>query len=86
MSNYYLNTSNKQVFLEGLSAYKSSYLTVDSYLQPTDSINCPTIAAPKHTVVNKSITSFPYLNGIRLANLISSTEQFSITLVIGADQ
>ena len=39
-----------------------------------------------HTVDQKSITSLPYLNGLRLAHPISSTEQFSITLLIGADQ
>ena len=46
----------------------------------------PTIAAPIHTVDQKSIISLPYLNGLPLAHPISSAEQFSITLLIGADQ
>lgn len=46
----------------------------------------PTIAAPIHTVDQKSITSIPYLNRLHLDHPISSTEQFSITLLIGADQ
>jgi len=46
----------------------------------------PTIAAPIHTVDKKLITNLPYLNGLHLAHPISSTEQFSITLLIGADQ
>jgi len=45
-----------------------------------------TIAAPIHTVDKKSITNLPCLSGLRLAHPISSTEQFSITLLIGADQ
>jgi len=32
------------------------------------------------------ITNLPYLKGLRLAHQLSSTEQFSITLLIGADQ
>ena len=39
-----------------------------------------------HTVDKKSITNLSYLNGLRLAHPISSTEQFSITLLTGADQ
>ena len=46
----------------------------------------PTIAAPIHTVDQKSITNLPYLNGLHLAHPISSAEQFSITLLIGVDQ
>jgi len=34
----------------------------------------PTIAAPIHTVDQKSITNLSYLNGLRLAHPISSTE------------
>lgn len=46
----------------------------------------PTIVAPIHTVDQKSISDLPYLNGLRLAHPISSEGQFSITLLIGADQ
>ena len=56
------------------------------HLIPLTVLIVPTIAAPIHTVDQKSITSLPYLNGLRLAHPISSAEQFSITLLIGADQ
>ena len=46
----------------------------------------PTIAAPIHTVDHKAIINLPYLAGLQLAHPISSDEQFSITLLIGADQ
>ena len=46
----------------------------------------PTIAAPIHTVDYKAIVNLPYLAGLQLAHPISSDEQFSITLPIGADQ
>ncbi|XP_065894502.1 uncharacterized protein [Dysidea avara] len=46
----------------------------------------PTIAAPIHTVDHKAIVNLPYLAGLQLAHPISSDEQFSITLFIGADQ
>ena len=37
------------------------------------------------TLEQRTITNLPYLNGLRLAHPLSSTEQFSITLLIGAD-
>jgi len=46
----------------------------------------PTIAAPIHTVDHKAILNLPYLDGLRLAHPMSSAEQFSITLLIGANQ
>ena len=46
----------------------------------------PTIAAPIHTVDHKEITHLSYLEGLQLAHPISSAEQLSITLLIGADQ
>ena len=60
--------------------------SVSGHLIPLIVLIVPTIAAPMHTVDQKSITSLPYLSGLRLAHPISSTEQFSIMLLIGADQ
>ena len=47
------------------------------HLIPLTVLIVPTIVAPIHTVDQKSITSLPYLNGLRLAHPISSAEQFS---------
>ena len=60
--------------------------SISGHLIPLIVLIVPTIAALMHTVDQKSITSLPYLNGLRLAHSISSTEQFSIMLLIGADQ
>ena len=46
----------------------------------------PTIVALIHTVDHKEITHLSYLEGLQLVYPISSAEQFSITLLIGADQ
>ena len=59
---------------------------ISGQLIPLNVLIVPTIAAPIHTVEQKSITNLPYLSGLRLAHPISSTEQFSITLLIGEDQ
>ena len=53
---------------------------------PLTVLVAPTIAAPIHTVDRKVITNLLYLAGLQLAHPISSDEQFSITLLIGADQ
>ena len=60
--------------------------TISGHLIPLKVLIVPTIAAPIHTVDQRSITNLPYLNGLRLAHPLSTTEQFSITLLIGADQ
>ncbi|XP_065896204.1 uncharacterized protein [Dysidea avara] len=60
--------------------------SISGHLIPLTVLIVPTIAAPIHTVNQKSIANLPYLNGLRLAHPISSGEQFYITLLIGADQ
>lgn len=60
--------------------------SISGHLIPLTVLIMPTIAAPIHTVDRKTITSLSYLNGLRLAHPISSAEQLSITLLIGADQ
>ena len=60
--------------------------TISGHLLPLTVLIVPTIAAPIQTVDQRSITNLPYLNGLRLAHPLSSAEQFSITLLIGADQ
>jgi len=60
--------------------------SISGQLIPLTVLIVPTIAAPIHTVDQKSVTNLPYLNGLCLAHPTSSTEQFSITLLIGADQ
>ena len=45
----------------------------------------PTIAAPMHNVNLKSLARFPYLTGLRLAHPVTSSGQFTISLLIGAD-
>ena len=67
-----------------IPSYTILYHLIPSYILYV--LIVPTIAAPLHTVDQKSIANLPYLNGLRLAHPISSTEQFSITLLIGADQ
>jgi len=39
-----------------------------------------------HTVDHQAITNLHYLEGLQLAHPISSAEQFTVTLLIGADQ
>ena len=46
----------------------------------------PTIAAPINAVDQRLITNLPYMNGLSLADPLSSTKQFSISLLIGAEQ
>ena len=46
----------------------------------------PMIVAPIQTVDHSAIINFPYLDGLQLAHPVSLEEQFSITLLIGADQ
>ena len=60
--------------------------SISGHLIPLTVLIVPTIAAPIHTLDQKSITNLPHLNGLQLAHSISSAEQFSITLLIGADQ
>ena len=60
--------------------------TISGHSIPLTVLIVPTIVAPIHTVDQKSISDLPYLNGLRLAHPISSEGQFSITLLIGADQ
>ena len=60
--------------------------TISGHLILLTVLIVPTIAAPIHTVDQRSITNLPYLNGLHLAHPLSSAEQFSITLLIGADQ
>ena len=60
--------------------------SISGHLIPLTVLIVPTIAAPIHTLDQKSITNLPHLNGLQLAHPISSAEQFSITLLIGADQ
>ena len=60
--------------------------SISCHFIPLTVLIVPTIAAPIHTVDQKSLTNLPYLNGLRLTHPISSAEQSSITLLIGADQ
>jgi len=45
----------------------------------------PNIAAPMQNLNKKALTDLPHLKGLHLAYPITSTEQFNITLLIGAD-
>ena len=60
--------------------------SISGKLLPLTVLIVPTIAAPIHTVDQTSLTNLPYLKGLRLAHPIPPTDQFSITLLIGADQ
>ena len=60
--------------------------TISGQMIPLTVLIVPTIAAPINAVDQRSITNLPYLNSLRLAHPLSSTEQFSINLLIGADQ
>ena len=60
--------------------------TISGHVIPLTVLIVPTIAAPICTVDQRTITNLPYLNGLRLAHPLSSAEQLSITLLIGADQ
>ena len=45
----------------------------------------PAIAAPIQNLNKKALTDFPHLSGLHLAQPVTSTEQFTINLLIGAD-
>ena len=54
-------------------------------LIPLTVLIVPTIASPIHNVNQNSISNLPYLAGLRLAHPVSSSEQSTISLLIGAD-
>ena len=54
-------------------------------LIPLTVLIVPTIAAPIHNVNQNSISNLPYLAELRLAHPVSSSEQSTISLLIGAD-
>ena len=58
---------------------------ISGQLIPLTVLIVPTIAAPIQNLSKKRLTDFPYLKGLQLAHPVTSTEQFTINLLIGAD-
>jgi len=54
-------------------------------LLPISTLVVPTIAAPLSNTVRATISDIPHLKGLPLAHPVSSTENFEISLLIGAD-
>ena len=54
-------------------------------LIPLTVLIVPTIAPPIHNVNQNSISNLPYLAGLHLTHPVSSSEQATISLLIGAD-
>jgi len=52
---------------------------------PLSVLLVPTIAAPIQNTSCSAIANLPYLRGLKLANQMTTGEQFKITLLIGAD-
>ena len=59
--------------------------TLSGQLIPLTVLIVPTIAAPIQNLNKKALTDFPHLSGLHLAQPVTSTEQFTINLLIGAD-
>ena len=45
----------------------------------------PNIAAPLNNTIKTTLSNIPYLKGLQLAHLVSSAENFEISLLVGAD-
>ena len=70
------------------SQFESAVLnlhTISGQLIPLTVLIVPTIAAPILNVRQSSLADLPYLSGLRLANPVSSSDQFTVSLLIGAD-
>ena len=59
--------------------------TISGQPIPLTVLIVPTIAAPLQNRSKKPLTDFPHLKGLHLAHPVTSTEQFVINLLIGAD-
>ena len=59
--------------------------TISGQPIPLTVLIVPTIAAPLQNRSKKPLTNFPHLKGLHLAHPVTSTEQFVINLLIGAD-
>ena len=59
--------------------------TISGQLIPLTVLIMPTIAAPIQNLNKKPLKDFPHLKGLKLAHPVTSTEQFTINLLIGAD-
>ena len=59
--------------------------TISGQLIPLTVLIVSTIAAPLQNLHRKTLTELPYLTGLHLAHPVTSTDQFTITLLIGAD-
>ena len=59
--------------------------TISGQSIPLTVLIVPTIAAPLQNLNKKPLTDFPHLKGLHLAHPVTSTEQFVINLLIGAD-
>jgi len=59
--------------------------TISGQLIPLTVLIVPTIAAPNHNVQQSSLADLPYLSGLCLAHPVSSSDQFTISLLIRAD-
>lgn len=59
--------------------------TISGQLIPLTVLIVPNIAAPIPNVKQSSLANLSHLSGLRLAHPVSSSEQFTISLLIGAD-
>ena len=59
--------------------------TISGQLIPLTVLIVPTIAAPIQNLNKKPLKDFLHLKGLKLAHPVTSTEQFTINLLIGAD-
>ena len=59
--------------------------TITGSKLPLSVLLVPTIAAPIQNTFCSAIANLPYLRGLKLANQMTTGEQFEITLLIGAD-
>lgn len=59
--------------------------TLSGQTIPLTVLIVPTIAAPIQNLNKKTLADFPHLRGLHLAQPVTSTEQFTINLLIGAD-
>jgi len=54
-------------------------------VEPISVLVVPTIAAPILNIVLLSINLMPHLQGLKLAHPVTSSKNFTISLLIGAD-
>jgi len=59
--------------------------TLCGELIPIQALIIPTIAAPIQNVVPLSVNTMPHFEGLKLAHLVMSNKNFTISLLIGTD-